>query len=66
MGDILELLDFKVEKDIRGHLIVGKKLENSAWHTVATRYFWQNETSKRLHDLLKGTKKLSGGKNQYN
>lgn len=32
-------MDFKVEKEIRDHLVVGKKLENSAWHVAGTWYF---------------------------
>ena len=39
LGDIRELLDFKVEKTIRDHLVVGKKLETGAWHLIGTWYF---------------------------
>ena len=38
LGDIIELLNFKVEKN-QYHLVVGKKLESGAWHLIGTWYF---------------------------
>ena len=35
LGDIIELLNFKVEKN-QYHLVVGKKLESGAWHLIGT------------------------------
>ena len=43
LGDIIELLNFKVEKN-QYHLVVGKKLESGAWHLIGTWYFWPKET----------------------